>query len=114
MVASSTIGRRACISASGPLVGSNEIDVAQRLLGEMDFIRPTCRKDIDMQLVWDGTMFMERLGGNYQDAQGNDSDRRDGGVSVHGLGADSLGAVGGHAGVVGRRGDLYVCVRFRV
>ena len=41
-----------------PLVGSNEIDVAQRLREEMDRIRPTLPKDIDMQLVWDGTMFM--------------------------------------------------------
>src|SRR5688500_18287473 len=42
-----------------PLVGSNEIDVAHRLREEMDRIRPTLPKDIDMQLVWDGTRFME-------------------------------------------------------
>jgi multidrug efflux pump len=42
-----------------PLVGSNEIEVAHRLREEMDRIRPTLPKDIDMQLVWDGTMFME-------------------------------------------------------
>ncbi|ALA56466.1 efflux RND transporter permease subunit [Nitrospira moscoviensis] len=42
-----------------PLVGSNEIDVAHRLREEMDRIRPTLPADIDMQLVWDGTMFME-------------------------------------------------------
>src|SRR5687768_696612 len=42
-----------------PLVGSNEIDVAHRLSEEMDRIRPTLPKDIDMQLVWDGTRFME-------------------------------------------------------
>ena len=41
-----------------PLVGSNEIDVAQGLREEMERIRPTLPKDIDMQLVWDGTMFM--------------------------------------------------------
>ncbi|CAI4029734.1 Multidrug efflux system protein [Nitrospira tepida] len=41
-----------------PLVGSNEIEVAQRLREEMDRIRPTLPKDIDMRLVWDGTMFM--------------------------------------------------------
>ncbi|HNG02065.1 MAG TPA: efflux RND transporter permease subunit, partial [Nitrospira sp.] len=41
-----------------PLVGSNEIEVAHRLREEMDRIRPTLPKDIDMQLVWDGTMFM--------------------------------------------------------
>jgi multidrug efflux pump len=40
------------------LIGSNEIDVAHRLREEMDRIRPTLPKDIDMQLVWDGTMFM--------------------------------------------------------
>ncbi len=42
-----------------PLVGSNEIDVAHRLREEMDRIRPTLPRDVDMQLVWDGTMFME-------------------------------------------------------
>ncbi|WP_447980101.1 efflux RND transporter permease subunit [Candidatus Nitrospira bockiana] len=42
-----------------PLVGSNEIDVAHRLRDEMERIRPTLPKDIDMRLVWDGTMFME-------------------------------------------------------
>lgn len=41
-----------------PLVGSNEIEVAQRLREEMDRIRPTLPRDIDMRLVWDGTMFM--------------------------------------------------------
>ena len=41
-----------------PLVGSNEIEVAHRLRDEMERIRPTLPKDIDMQLVWDGTMFM--------------------------------------------------------
>ena len=40
------------------LIGSNEIDVAHRLREEMERIRPTLPKDIDMQLVWDGTMFM--------------------------------------------------------
>ncbi|HMA20026.1 MAG TPA: efflux RND transporter permease subunit, partial [Gemmatimonadaceae bacterium] len=40
------------------LVGSNEIEVARRLRDEMERIRPTLPKDIDMQLVWDGTMFM--------------------------------------------------------
>jgi multidrug efflux pump len=41
-----------------PLVGSNEIDVAKRLREEMDRIRPTLPKDMEMRLVWDGTMFM--------------------------------------------------------
>jgi multidrug efflux pump len=41
-----------------PLVGSNEIEVANRLRAEMDRIRPTLPKDIDMRLVYDGTLFM--------------------------------------------------------
>jgi multidrug efflux pump len=41
-----------------PLVGSNEIDVASRLRAEMERIRPTLPADMDMRMVWDGTMFM--------------------------------------------------------
>lgn len=41
-----------------PLVGSNELDVAHALRAEMDRIRPTLPADIDMRLVWDGTLFM--------------------------------------------------------
>ena len=41
-----------------PLIGSNELDVSQRLRDEMERIRPTLPKDIEMRLVWDGTMFM--------------------------------------------------------
>ena len=41
-----------------PLVGSNELDVAKRLKAEMDRIRPTLPADMQMRLVWDGTMFM--------------------------------------------------------
>ena len=41
-----------------PVPGTNEIDVAHRLRDEMERIRPTLPKDIDMKLVWDGTMFM--------------------------------------------------------
>ena len=41
-----------------PLVGANEIDVARRLRAEMERIRPTLPKDMEMRLVWDGTMFM--------------------------------------------------------
>jgi multidrug efflux pump len=41
-----------------PLVGANEIEVAKLLRAEMDKIRPTLPKDIEMRLVWDGTMFM--------------------------------------------------------
>jgi multidrug efflux pump len=42
-----------------PLVGSNEIEVAHNLKAEMERIRPTLPRDIEMTLVWDGTMFME-------------------------------------------------------
>src|SRR5438046_2003613 len=41
-----------------PLVGSNEIEVANRLHAEMDRIRPTLPQDIDMQLAYDATVFM--------------------------------------------------------
>jgi multidrug efflux pump len=41
-----------------PVPGTNEIDVAHRLRDEMERVRPTLPKDIDMKLVWDGTMFM--------------------------------------------------------
>ncbi|MFB3819664.1 MAG: efflux RND transporter permease subunit [Candidatus Methylomirabilales bacterium] len=42
-----------------PLVGSNEIDVAHRLRAEMERLRPTLPKDIDMRLAYDATVFME-------------------------------------------------------
>ncbi len=41
-----------------PLPGSNEIEVASALREEMERIRPTLPADIEMRLVWDGTMFM--------------------------------------------------------
>ena len=41
-----------------PQPGANEIDVSRRLRAEMDRIRPTLPADIDMRLVWDGTVFM--------------------------------------------------------
>lgn len=41
-----------------PLPGSNEIEVAQHLRDEMERIRATLPQDVDMRLVWDGTMFM--------------------------------------------------------
>jgi multidrug efflux pump len=41
-----------------PLVGANEIEVADRLRAEMESIRPTLPDDIEMRLVWDGTVFM--------------------------------------------------------
>jgi multidrug efflux pump len=42
-----------------PLVGTNEIEVAHRLRAEMERIRPALPKDIDMQLAYDATVFME-------------------------------------------------------
>ena len=40
------------------VVGSNELKVADRLRDAMEHLRPTLPKDIEMRLVWDGTMFM--------------------------------------------------------
>jgi multidrug efflux pump len=42
-----------------PLVGSNEIDVAHRLRAEMERLRPTLPRDLDMRLAYDATVFME-------------------------------------------------------
>jgi len=42
-----------------PLAGVNEIEVAHRLRDEMDRLRPTLPKDIDMRLAYDATVFME-------------------------------------------------------
>src|SRR5688572_17187975 len=41
-----------------PVPGANELDVANGLKAKMAEIRPTLAKDIEMRLVWDGTMFM--------------------------------------------------------
>jgi multidrug efflux pump len=41
-----------------PLPGSNEIEVAKHLREEMDRIERGLPQDVDMRLVWDGTMFM--------------------------------------------------------
>ncbi len=38
--------------------GVNEIDVGYRLRDEIERIRPTLPRDIDMKLVWDSTMFI--------------------------------------------------------
>jgi multidrug efflux pump len=40
------------------LPGSNEIEVEKHLRAEMERIEPTLPADIEMRLVWDGTMFM--------------------------------------------------------
>ena len=41
-----------------PLPGANEIAVGNRLTDAMERIRPTLPPDVEMRLVWDGTMFM--------------------------------------------------------
>src|SRR5262245_43868239 len=41
-----------------PQIGSNEIEVAGTLKAEMERLRATLPKDIEMTLVWDGTLFM--------------------------------------------------------
>jgi multidrug efflux pump len=41
-----------------PVPGVNELEVANRLREAMERLRPTLPKDIEMRLVWDGTMFM--------------------------------------------------------
>lgn len=41
-----------------PLVGANEIDVANGLRKEMARLEPGLPADIEMRLVWDGTVFM--------------------------------------------------------
>lgn len=43
-----------------PLPGSNEIEVAQNLRDEMERIEKTLPADVQMRLVWDGTMFMRQ------------------------------------------------------
>lgn len=42
-----------------PVAGTNEIDVAHRLHAEMDRLRPTLPKDMDMRMAYDATVFME-------------------------------------------------------
>jgi multidrug efflux pump len=51
--------REAVYMGVWPLPGSNEIDVAHGLRKEMERIRPTLPKDVDMQMAYDGTVFME-------------------------------------------------------
>ena len=56
-----------------PLVGANEIEVAHRLREEMERIRPTLPKDIDMRLVYDGDgVHAGRAEGDHQDAGRDD------------------------------------------
>src|SRR5688500_6285522 len=48
-------GKEAVYLGVWPLIGVNEIDVAHRLRAEMERIRPTLPKDIDMRLAYDAT-----------------------------------------------------------
>ncbi|MCB9878944.1 MAG: efflux RND transporter permease subunit [Planctomycetes bacterium] len=41
-----------------PLVGANEIDVQSALVAEMEAVKATLPKDLDMELAYDGTVFM--------------------------------------------------------
>ncbi|HYF00969.1 MAG TPA: efflux RND transporter permease subunit, partial [Planctomycetota bacterium] len=51
--------RHAVYVSVWPLAGVNEIAVAHRLRAEMERLRPTLPKDIDMSLAYDATVFME-------------------------------------------------------
>ena len=52
-------GKQAVYVSVWPLPGSNEIDVAHKLRAEMDRLKGTLPKNIDMQLAFDATKFME-------------------------------------------------------
>lgn len=52
-------GKLAVYLGVWPLAGVNEIEVAHRLRAEMEVLRPTLPKDVDMQLAYDATTFME-------------------------------------------------------
>jgi multidrug efflux pump len=51
--------REAVYLSVWPLAGVNEIDVAHRLRAEMERLRPTLPRDVDMGLAYDATVFME-------------------------------------------------------
>jgi multidrug efflux pump len=52
-------GKQAVYVSVWPLPGSNEIDVAHKLRGEMARLKTTLPANIDMQLAFDATKFME-------------------------------------------------------
>src|SRR5690606_41365317 len=41
-----------------PVPGANELEVADRLQAAMEELRPTLPSDMEMRLVWDGTVLM--------------------------------------------------------
>ncbi|HXG63329.1 MAG TPA: efflux RND transporter permease subunit [Planctomycetota bacterium] len=51
--------REAVYLSVWPLAGTNEIEVAHRLRAEMERLRPTLPRDVDMRLAYDATVFME-------------------------------------------------------
>ena len=72
----------------------------------MERIRPTLPQDIDMQLAYDATVFMEdALKEITKTLTETILIVGAGGVPLHGLGAHGAGAAGGDAGLAGRRGD---------
>ncbi len=50
---------RSVYLAVWPQVGTNEIELAHGLYKEMDRLRPTLPGDIDMEMAYDGTVFMQ-------------------------------------------------------
>src|SRR5829696_3119000 len=52
-------GEEAVYLGVWPIVGVNEIEVAHRLRAEMERLRPTLPKDVEMRLAYDATTFME-------------------------------------------------------
>ncbi len=52
-------GKPAVYVSVWPLPGSNEIEVAHNLRAEMARLKETLPTNIDMQLAFDATMFME-------------------------------------------------------
>ncbi|HEX7089956.1 MAG TPA: efflux RND transporter permease subunit [Longimicrobiales bacterium] len=52
-------GREAVYLGVWPQIGVNEIEVAHRLYAEMERLRPTLPPDIDMEMAYDGTIFMQ-------------------------------------------------------
>jgi len=52
-------GKEAVYLSVWPLIGVNEIEVAHGLRAELDRLRPGLPTDVDMQLAYDATAFME-------------------------------------------------------
>ena len=88
--------------------GVNEIEVGHRLRDEVDRIRPTLPSDIDMKLVWDSTMFIRNaLTEISKTLSEDDSHRRIGGVSLHGINPHSPRPSGSDTGLVDRSRTVF-------